>query len=202
MNVYFSKTGRKTMAIQRPEAVAYLVSGNKQIMYIDKKTGNQVVETCKPDTGEVVDRRERTKTAYGADGPWEWTYGQPVRDRRTVEGLELSENNPIFYRHDTPTHWRWRVRQIPYPADVYRITVESEKNQIVIRTTNKKYFKRIDAPNGESLQQSEIDWHWSYGALEITHKKPPRVISQDRQDSEWRRSLPIKEESDNECPTQ
>jgi hypothetical protein len=190
------------MALQRPEAVAYRVGGYKQVMYVDKKTGAEVVEICKPDTGEVVARRERRKTAYGADCSWEWTYGQPVRDRKDVEGLELSEKNPIFFRQDTPTEWAWRIRQIPYPANVYQVSVDTDKNQIVVRTTNKKYFKRIDAPNGEILQQSEVNWNWGYETLVITHKKPPRVISQDRADNEWRRSLPAKEEGENECPTQ
>jgi hypothetical protein len=33
------------------------------------------------------------------------------------------------------------VRNLPYPKEVYEISVDQEKNQVVIRTTNKKYFK-------------------------------------------------------------
>jgi len=36
---------------------------------------------------------------------------------------------------------QWRVRNLPYPKEVYEISVDQEKNQVVIRTTNKKYFK-------------------------------------------------------------
>jgi hypothetical protein len=136
------------MALQRPEATAYKVAGFKQIMYVDKVTGAQVVELCKPDTGDLVARKERRRTMYGADGLWEWTYGQPVQERREVETVQPSARSPIFFRQDTAAEWGWRIRQLPYPANTYSVVVDAEKNQIVVRTTNKKYFKRIDAPNG------------------------------------------------------
>jgi hypothetical protein len=190
------------MSLRRPEAVAYRVGGFKQIVYVDRATGAEVVEICKPDTGDLVARKERRRTMYGADCPWEWTYGQPVQERREVETLEPSARSPIFFRQDTATDWSWRVRQLPYPASTYQVTVDAEKNQIVVRTTNKKYFKRIDAPNGEKMKQSEVNWNWGYETLVITHKKPPRVIGQDEKDRAWRVSVPIKEEGDVDCPTQ
>jgi hypothetical protein len=190
------------MTLERPEAIARNVGGFKQVMYVNKRTGAEVVEVCKPDTGELVARKERRRTAYGADCPWEWTYGQPVRERRDVDVVELSDRNPIFFRQDTPREWSWRIRQIPYPANVYKVTVDADKNQIVVRTTNKKYFKRIDAPAGEVFQQSEVNWNWGYETLVITHKKPPRVVAQDQAENAWRRSLPSKEEGEADCPTQ
>jgi hypothetical protein len=63
------------MSLQKPEVVAYRTGDYKQIMYVDKKTGNQVIEFCIPATGELIARKERGKTAYGADSPWEWSYG-------------------------------------------------------------------------------------------------------------------------------
>lgn len=30
-----------------------------------------------------------------------------------------------------------------YPADVYSVSVDHEKQEIVVRTSNKKYYKRI-----------------------------------------------------------
>jgi hypothetical protein len=82
------------------------------------------------------------------------------------------------------------------------VVVDAEKNQIVISTTNKKYFKRISAPNGETMKQSEITWNWGYDTLVIKHKKPPRVIGQDEKDRIWRLSVPVKEEGADGCPTQ
>lgn len=191
------------MSVQPPDAYASRAGPYKQIMYTDKRTGCEVVEICAPDTGELIARKERKRTVYGADLPWELTYGQPVQEKKEVETLELSANkNPVFFRQDTPTDWCWRVRNIPYPAQNYEVTVDETKNQIVIRTKNKKYFKRIDAPNGEKMNQHDVNWTWQYNTLVVTHKKPPRVVSQDRSDMVWRRQLPMKDEGDVDCGTQ
>ena len=193
----------KNMSVQMPEgATAMKVGQFKQIMYIDKNTGAEVVELCTIDTGELVARKERKRTVYGADLPWELTYGQPIQEKKEVETMELAPSkNPIFFRQDTPTEWCWRIRQIPYPANFYQVTVDEAKNQIVVRTTNKKYFKRIDAPNGEKMLSSEINWNWQYETLVITHKKPPRVISFEKQLRDWRKSLKMND-GEPDCQTQ
>jgi hypothetical protein len=41
---------------------------------------------------------------------------------------------------------QWRVRNVPYPIDTYLITADVETHEIVIRTTNKKYFKVTALP--------------------------------------------------------
>ena len=37
--------------------------------------------------------------------------------------------------------FQWRIRNLPYPLSVYAVSVEDEK--IVLRTSNKKYFKKF-----------------------------------------------------------
>ncbi|KAH0795959.1 protein dpcd [Histomonas meleagridis] len=187
------------MSVQKPKATAYEVEGFKQIMY--EKDGVEIHEICMKNTGELIARRERSRTIYGADQNWVWTYGQPPNEKKEVETFELSSKNPIFFRQDTPTQWSWRVRQIPYPADNYEVTVDEAKNQIVIRTKNHKYFKRIDAPNGEKMKASDVNWNWAFNTLVITHEKPPRVIAQDKEDMRWRLSIPCQKDTD-ECNTQ
>ena len=190
------------MTLKKPEATAYKVGGYKQIMYVDNKTGNDVMEICELDTGILVARRERSKTIYGAQNQWEVTYGQVPNEKKDVETIELSDKNPVFFRQDTPTQWAWRVRQIPYPPENYEVTVDEAKNQIVIRTKNKKYFKRIDAPNGEKMVPSEVNWNWNFNTLVVTHNKPPRVIAQDKDWQQWRVKLPCREDNEPDCKTQ
>jgi hypothetical protein len=48
--------------------------------------------------------------------------------------LSLSLSSPLS---------QFRVRNLPYAKDVYMITVDHSTQQVVVRTTNKKYFKRI-----------------------------------------------------------
>jgi DPCD protein family len=45
---------------------------------------------------------------------------------------------PQFTRRDTERSFQWRIRNLPYPADTYAVTVDEEKQQIVVRTSNKK----------------------------------------------------------------
>jgi hypothetical protein len=195
------------MSLQRPDdAVAYLLEGFKQIGYSIKSAKAptiDVVEVCRPDTGALILRKERRKTTYGGNGPWEITYGQPVPGRKDVEVLELAASkNPVFFRQDEPGMWSWRFRQMPWPAPNYEVDVDTVKNQIVVRTKNKKYFKRIDAPNGEKMDKSELTWNWAYETLVVQHNKPARVVSQDKADQAWRLSVPVRTEGDNECGTQ
>lgn len=45
---------------------------------------------------------------------------------------------PIFTRKDTPQAFQWRIRNLPYPLPTYQVSIDDEKQQIVVRTTNKK----------------------------------------------------------------
>jgi hypothetical protein len=49
----------------------------------------------------------------------------------------------LFSRKDTDTLFQWRIRNLHYPIDTYQISVDHATQEIVVRTTNKKYFKRI-----------------------------------------------------------
>jgi len=35
----------------------------------------------------------------------------------------------------------FKVRNLPYPLEVYAVGVDEEQEQIIIRTSNKKYYK-------------------------------------------------------------
>jgi hypothetical protein len=45
---------------------------------------------------------------------------------------------PIFVRQDSSTAFIGRVRNLPYPIETYNVTVDDDKKNIIIRTTNKK----------------------------------------------------------------
>lgn len=47
-------------------------------------------------------------------------------------------HQPIFTRVDTLTAFQWRIRNLPYPLDNYKVTVDDSKDTITIRTVNKK----------------------------------------------------------------
>ena len=53
--------------------------------------------------------------------------------------LGLVFAQPVFLRKDTKTSFQWRVRNLPYPSDVYNLSVEPAERFCVIRTSNKKW---------------------------------------------------------------
>ena len=41
-------------------------------------------------------------------------------------------------RKDTKNSFQWRIRNLPYPKDVYSVTADCDNRVIIIRTSNKK----------------------------------------------------------------
>lgn len=187
------------MALSFPEATAFRHQQYKIITYRDK--GIETVEFADITTGKLIARKQRERLTSGSDGQWEYTYGSPVDNTSDKDLMSVSSKNPTFLRMDSEDNWEYRVRQIPYPAQTYNVTVDEQRNQIVIRTSNKKYFKRIDAPPGEKFDPSKVDWAWNYGTLVIRHAKPARVKVAEKAEMEWRLKLPCAEDQEPNCPT-
>ena len=95
--------------------------------------------------------------------------------------MMASQNkNPVFVAQDKPKQFVWRIRNLPYPKDTYALTVDEEKQQLVLRTTNKKYFKRFDVPAlkrlGLALDPRLIGCDHKNSTLVVTYEKPPQVL--------------------------
>ena len=59
-----------------------------------------------------------------------------------------------------------------YPKEVYIVEVDEEKQQIVVKTTIKKYYKRIDIPDikrmGIELKKGKESWIYKNNTLIIS----------------------------------
>merc|ERR1711976_171620 len=99
--------------------------------------------------------------------------------------MRPSLSNPIFLRKDTPEHFQWRIRNLPYAASVYSVTVDHEKQQIVVRTSNKKYFKRIDVEDlarlGLKLKEESLSWKHQHNTLIISYVRPQEVVKAEQE---------------------
>ena len=55
---------------------------------------------------------------------------------------------------------------------MYNVSVDDEKQEIVIRTSNKKYYKRFDIPDmkrrGLKLDQSQLKWVYQNNTLVVS----------------------------------
>ena len=65
---------------------------------------------------------------------------------------------------------------MPYPKETYLVEADVPKQQIVLKTTNKKYYKRIDIPDLRrvrlELEESSITWKYQNQTVIIGYDKP------------------------------
>jgi hypothetical protein len=87
-------------------------------------------------------------------------------------------------RKDTKTKFEWRVRNMPYPKETYIVECDHQKQQIVLKTTNKKYYKRIDLPDMRRVQlqmvESSITWRYQNQTVIIGYDKPAEVLAREK----------------------
>jgi protein DPCD len=71
---------------------------------------------------------------------------------------------------------------------VYSLEVDHQKQEIVVRTSNKKYFKRFDIPDlkrlGIKLDESCVAWKYQHNTLIIGYDKPDKILELDRKKQE------------------
>jgi hypothetical protein len=90
--------------------------------------------------------------ALGAKGEWQFEFGEDKQKGAAAAAagsvgggmMRASGSTPVCVGKDQQEVWQWHIRNLPYAEDVYSVTVDEEKQQLVLRTSNKKYFKRID----------------------------------------------------------
>jgi len=78
---------------------------------------------------------------------------------------------PFCVRLDTPKVFEWRIRNLPYPLKTYQVSVDDDLRTITVRTTNKKYFKKITIPD---LDRADIKL--SPSDLKFTHANNTLII--------------------------
>jgi hypothetical protein len=99
--------------------------------------------------------------------------------------MRASSSNPSWHARDRIECWEWRVRNLPYPAETYSVTVKAPAEgervppQLVLRTTNKKFFKRWTIPamlrHHLPLEQEAVEFEHSDSTLVISYEKPESI---------------------------
>lgn len=163
-----------------------------------KGNGRKMVHTTNPDGGEIVEefdertdvlllRKSRKPKKLGGETEWVYEVGQAQEKAFDPHSdlMKVSNSNPIFLRKDTPEHFQWRIRNLAYAADVYSVTIDHERQQVVVRTTNKKYFKRIDVEDlarlGMQLKDESLSWKHQHNTLIISYTRPIEVVKAEQE---------------------
>lgn len=158
--------------------------------------GAEMVEEYDAESGKLELRRWQSKNALGRSSGWVFEVGSDESAGGGGGGgaapasfgaadLAPARNkNPVFVPQDHPAAFMWRIRNIPYPIATYQLAVDDEKQQLVLRTTNKKYFKRFSIPalrrHGLPLDRINIAMKHAHNCLVIRHKKPLKILDYER----------------------
>lgn len=187
------RTARKTALLQ---------DGRRKVHYTFSD-GKELVEEYDEKTDDLVVRKWRRKTQLGGQTPWEIEIGTEHSPPSNMTAMDISESlsNPALCRKDTSRAFQWRIRNLPYPLETYDLRVEDD--HIVVRTTNKKYFKRIEIPDmkreGLKLAQADLTYAHANNTLIIQYKKPMKILNIHETIVHELKQLKISKEGDADC---
>ena len=158
----------------------YLINGDFIKFHTVFKDGSEIVEEYGLYSEELESRRVKK---IGMTGKEQWTteIGEEIKPRSNDEFLiRENDNNPLFIRKDTNKEFQWRIRNLKGDADNFMVECDKDKQQIVIRTKNKKYYKRFNIPDLErlniKLDESLMKVNFVNNTLIISYSKPKEAL--------------------------
>ena len=163
----------------------YLINGDYVKFHTVFKDGSEIVEEYGIYSEELESRRVKK---IGMTGKENWTteIGEEIKPRNNDEFLiKENENNPLFIRKDTAKEFQWRIRNLKGDADNFMVECDKDKQQIVIRTKNKKYYKRFNIPDLErlniKLDESLMKVNFVNNTLIISYTKPKEALEAEKE---------------------
>eukprot|EP00918_Siedleckia_nematoides_P011920 GHVU01026225.1.p1 GENE.GHVU01026225.1~~GHVU01026225.1.p1 ORF type:complete len:202 (-),score=30.21 GHVU01026225.1:816-1421(-) len=167
-----------------PKRVAVVANGRRKI-HTTVPDQFETVEEYDSKTDCLVLRKFRDLKQFTRETKWIVEVGNEAAasDGGEEPLIVESATNPTCTRLDTVESFQWRIRNLPYSKDVYEVHVDGEKQEIVVRTTNKKYFKRLNIPEFSranppvSLEEGRLTWAHSNNTMVISYKKPQSVLA-------------------------
>ncbi|XP_053978965.1 protein DPCD [Hylaeus anthracinus] len=191
--------------IQSAQKIAIIKDGKRKVHFL-LEDGREMVEEYHLETNVLLRRAWKETGKLGQNTGWNIEIGdpEPMQNNIEVYGIQESSSNPFITRRITKTSLEWRIRNLPYPLDVYSVVAEAD-GTITVRTSNKKYFKKIRVPDLERIglnpEQDRISFIHQYNTLIITYKKPPALLDLEKKVLGEILQLKASREGDVKCPT-
>ncbi|XP_016110262.1 protein DPCD isoform X3 [Sinocyclocheilus grahami] len=191
--------------LKKAKKTALISDGKRKVHYLFED-GNEMAEEYDLKTDELVLRKWRHKTTLGGHGEWTWEVGETNPNGLTSDLIKESSSNPLFMRKDTKTSFQWRVRNISYPIEVYSVSAEPTERCCVIRTSNKKYYKKFSIPDLDRcqlpLESAALSFTHANNTLIISYKKPKEILTLEQELLGELKKLKGTSEGDIDCKTQ
>ncbi|CAH0391983.1 unnamed protein product [Bemisia tabaci] len=191
--------------VQNAEKTALLKNGIMKVHY-KMPNGQEMVEEYSPETNVLL-RRAWRKQGLKEESHWEVELGdaEPQFQKLETIGIVESNSSPYVTKRLTKSNIEWRIRNLPYDENVYRVTANQEDDCIVISTTNKKYYKKLEVPELQRVNlrpcQSNIKFTHKFKTLIITYEKPKEVLELEAAVLKELKSVKTVKDTDLDCKT-
>ncbi|KAH7827606.1 putative protein DPCD [Monocercomonoides exilis] len=187
---------------------AFVVDGRRKIHTVwEDRGGIEMAEEYDLASDELLVRKFKKPTTLGGEGEWVYEIGEPPVKHGGDLLIAESSSAPYLFRQDEKLNFVFKIRNLYYPLSVYSVTVDGQ--QLVVRTSNKKYFKRISIPDMNRaklpLIQSSVSFTHTGSTLVIRYKKPSPILETEAKAREERKKLKSErppKDGDVECNSQ
>ncbi|XP_058832603.1 protein DPCD-like isoform X1 [Topomyia yanbarensis] len=162
------------------------IQGTVRKVHYSFADGTEMVEEYSTETGVILRRAWKLRSDLLQKDDWEIELGEPMPKTLQKNAMLLSEasTEPFLSKRITRNAIEWRIRNLPYPLCTYTITCDGETRTITVRTSNKKYFKKIVIPEFQRCNfpptQEDLTVRHQNQTLIISYKKPPILIEMEK----------------------
>ncbi|KAJ8957934.1 hypothetical protein NQ318_001931 [Aromia moschata] len=152
-----------------------IVDGKLKKVHYSFGDGREMVEEYNTDTNVVTRRAWRVNKELKGEDKWD---------------IELGDPEPVYDKEKKRNDTRER-------------TTDPENKCIIVRTSNKKYYKKLDIPDLDRLnllpEQENITFSHRFNTLIITYKKPKELINFEKAVLEELKSVQPKNSQEMDC---
>lgn len=183
-----------------------VIQGDRKQVTSKYTDGSESIEEYDVVTDALLLRKRRGKNALGGYSDWVVEVGAETQSRNLDRALIVeASGSPVVVRQDSKDSFVIRIRNLPYAKEVFSVSVERQEGdvvgKIVVRTSNKKYFKRLDIPDMERAQvplnPSNLSFDVQHQTLIIQYKKPLSVLTVEAAARKERAAMPSKRADSN-----
>ncbi|CBZ54807.1 conserved hypothetical protein [Neospora caninum Liverpool] len=171
----------------KPQIFSFVADGRRTVHTTYPDKSEKVEEYDLRDDTVLVRKFRRPPSLFGREAMWEYEIGAPREGTEAIVGssdrneivMAPSTSSPLCVTRDTKEAFEWRIRNLPYPRDTYSVQIDGDAREIVISTTNKKFYKRLRMSDiqtlGLSLKRESLSWTHQHNTLVVSYKKPQEV---------------------------
>ncbi|PAA63328.1 hypothetical protein BOX15_Mlig031143g1 [Macrostomum lignano] len=157
---------------------SYLVQNGRVTVRYTLKGVGEMIEEYDVKSYCLLGRKWKRESLVGKEGSWEFELGDPPPSA-APSAIAASISNPIFRRSDTAKEFQWRIRNLPYPIETYSLDVDASNENVILRTSNKKYYKKFDVPDmrrcGIPIDKTKLSMSHANNTLLIVYPKPKAI---------------------------